>query len=226
MVGVGGSQQPGAHVEPFTRHAAVVARTVGTFVVSGGAISERDEQRAAAQRGRSDTGADERAFHCSALSGPGRSQIPFGTPTSDVVHQGGPTEHCAIRIGPARRRSGGDHQFGDTGRVATQPRRLDVGEVGHRRQRRIEPGIVDAHHRFRLSVQDHRAGVVGALGQPALTTVDDDVDHGRVVTVPASMSEYLNRGRPSGLTCPNSASRATETMRTATGTSSPAKPAG
>ena len=49
MIGVGGGEQPSAHLELIPGDAAVVAGAVDAFVVACGDVGERGEQRAAAQ---------------------------------------------------------------------------------------------------------------------------------------------------------------------------------
>ena len=65
--------------------------------------------------------------------------------------------------------------------MAAEPRRLQVGEVGHRGERVVERSALDGPHRRRLGVEHRGARVVADLGQPPLAAGDQRVDDGRVV---------------------------------------------
>ena len=72
---------------------------------------------------------------------------PVGHPDApDVVHQRGATaaRSASASASPARPRPH-RHQHGDAGRVPAEERRLQIGEVGHRGQRRVE--LVDGDGR-------------------------------------------------------------------------------
>ena len=106
------------------------------------------------------------------------------------------TERGALGRGQPGCPGGIHHEIGDTGRMAAQPRRLDVGEVGDGSQRCNEPVRSDHRHRYRLGIKDRLAQIVAELAQPTLPSLGHDVDHGRVVAVTAPTGEHLDRRRP------------------------------
>ena len=87
-------------------------------------------------------------------------------------------------------------EVGDTGRVTSEPRRLQIGEVGHRAQRGVELVGGDRPHRSRLGIQHPGARVVADLGQPPLPLADQHVDDRRVVAVTASARQHVGGRRP------------------------------
>ena len=145
---------------------------------------------------------------------------------TDIVDETGPTECDRIVIGQAGRprRIGGDG--GHTGGVTTKVRRLEIGEVGDRGQRRVQLDSVDPPRRCGLGVQDRGAGIVADLGQPALPTLDQGIDHGRVMGVTAPIRQHPAGGLPAVAGPQLRVARRRPTTRIAIGTPSPARPAG
>ena len=129
--------------------------------------------------------------------------MPLGTPTRPTSCTSAALTHGRrVRVGQARgsRRRAGER--GDTRRVPSQPHRLQVGEVRHRRQRAVELTGLDPQLRGGLTLEHLSARIVSDGGEPSLTLCDEGVDDRRVVCVPPTVTKHLDRSRPAGLASP------------------------
>jgi hypothetical protein len=149
--------------------------------------------------------------------------------TPDVVQEPGTPQPAACVITEPGVPCGLRGQRGDRAGVSTNPGRLEVGEVGERREHRVEPVATDGGDRLRLAREDSLpfvrtaqpeedvgphlpegiddGGVVRAAASPAQPFPRVVADHGRKIGVPRH-DDYTHREgnrisfEPSGETFP------------------------
>jgi hypothetical protein len=149
-------QDPRPRPEGVGRLAARVARAVAALVVLRREGAERRERGRRRQHALRDVGVEPHALPLR------RRQRPLLVPdavrdaqTAEVVDEGGAPQEDGLALLEPEAARGLGGQVGDASRVPRRVRRLQVGEVGDRLERRVELllGEVDLQRRLRF---DHR----------------------------------------------------------------------
>ena len=203
VVGIGGGQQPSAEVELIGLGAAVIPGAIGALVVAGGHVGVGGEEPAPTKHSFTEVGVEPDPLPLLGAERAGVIPDAARHPdTPDVVHQRGLTHRGRVRVGQARGSRGGVSESGDTSRMPSQPHRLQIGEIRHRGERTVEPPGLDPQARSGLSLEHLSAWIVSDRGQPSFTLSDEGVDDRRVIGVPPTVTEHLDRSRPAGLAGP------------------------
>src|SRR5688572_12448873 len=94
---------------------------------------------------------------------------------SYIVHEPGAMDSASLHRRETRGLCGLSRERGNTSRVTEKPRRLQVGEVRHRRERAGHFVGCDRQYRSRLGIEDRRARVVTDLSEPPFTGGEEDI---------------------------------------------------